>query len=203
MDDDRMTPRAAPRRRTRASLSFATPPPSLARTPFSTVGDSGGSGVGGGGGLRGGREGRRGRASLSMVTSPLVLPGAVAAGGAGGSGQRDVVNEGSPWLGGRAESPSTVSFGGGDVKAGVSCPCPPPSSRTSFSWRFERCSSTRSCRLADCESLGAAWCFAFCPFFFCLFFSSIFLCLFAKNAAPKGSPPWYRATFLTLVSGLV
>ncbi len=104
MDDDRVTPRTAPRRRARASLSFATPPPSLAgsRTPFSTVGDSGGGPRGGG------REGRRGRASLSMATSPLVLPGAVVAGGAGGSGRKDPVNDGSPWLGGRAESPSTT-----------------------------------------------------------------------------------------------
>eukprot|EP00752_Nemacystus_decipiens_P008045 g7190.t1 len=103
MDDERLVTPRAPRRRARASLSTATPPNlTMSRTPFATVGDSGG--------LRGAgvRQGRRGRASLSMATSPLVLPGAVTAGGAGESGQQDAVNEGSPWMGGRAESPSTA-----------------------------------------------------------------------------------------------
>lgn len=95
MDDRMVTPRA-PRRRARVSLSMATPPSNLIsnRTPFSTFGDSGGA-----------REGRRGRASLSMATSPLAISGAVTT-VATGSEQR---LDGNPWLGGRAESPSTVS----------------------------------------------------------------------------------------------
>lgn len=107
MDERHITPRA-PRRRARASLSMATPP-NLTSTPFAAAGDSGGlKGIGV-------RQARRGRASFSMATSPLVVPGAVtAAGGAGESGQQEPVKDGSPWMGGRAESPSTVG-----VRAGV------------------------------------------------------------------------------------
>eukprot|EP00903_Cladosiphon_okamuranus_P008542 g8201.t1 len=106
MDNERLTTPRAPRRRARASLSMATPPnlTTLGRTtPFSTVGNSRGlKGLGI-------RKGRRGRASLSMATSPLVVPGAVAFGGAGDAGeQQDAGKDESPWVGGRAESPSTA-----------------------------------------------------------------------------------------------
>lgn len=81
------------------------------RTPYATVGDSGGLPRRAGGG----REGRRNRASFSLATSTMVVPGAFfEAGGAGkgASADRDTVKDPSPWLGGRAESPSMVRVGG-------------------------------------------------------------------------------------------
>lgn len=114
MDDERLTTPRAPRRRARASLSMATPPNiTLSRAPLATAGDSNSGGLRGIGVRQGSR---RGRASLSMATSPLVVPGAVtvaAGAGAGDSEQQDAVKDGgSPWMGGRAESPSTVGVRG-------------------------------------------------------------------------------------------
>ncbi|CAM9133509.1 unnamed protein product, partial [Scytosiphon promiscuus] len=114
-DGDGLTPRV-PRRRVRASFSMATPPnlnengSVTHRTPYATIGDSGGLTRRG----AGGREGRRGRASFSLATSPMMAPGASYAGSAaGGAGtgapaDREALKGASPWLGGRTESPSTA-----------------------------------------------------------------------------------------------
>ncbi|CAM9129815.1 unnamed protein product, partial [Ectocarpus sp. 4 AP-2014] len=91
MEDGRATPRV-PRRRPRASFSHMATPP--ARNSFVSVGDTGGR-----------REGRR---SSFMTATPLAETEGSAGPGAS-EPQRGLFKDGSPWLGGRAESPATAA----------------------------------------------------------------------------------------------